>query len=95
MPRYVSLLRFTDKGAKEIKRSTNRAHAFDRAAEKLGVKVEAQFWTLGSCDGLLVISAEDEIKALRLLAELASQGNVRSETMLALTDDEFDRLASR
>ena len=93
MPRYISLLRFTDKGAKEIKKSTNRAHAFDRAAEKSGVKVEGQFWTLGSYDGVLIISADNEVKALHLLAELASQGNVRSDTMLALTDKEFDKLA--
>lgn len=93
MPRYISLLRFTDKGAKEIKKSTNRAHAFDRAAKKAGVTVEGQFWTLGSYDGALLISAANEVKALQLLAELASQGNVRSETMLALTDQEFDKLA--
>ncbi len=93
MPRYISLLKFTDKGAKDIKKSTNRAHAFDRAAEKAGVKVEGQYWTLGSLDGVLIISAENESKALRLLADLSSQGNVRSETMLALTDQEFDKLA--
>lgn len=93
MPRYISLLRFTDKGAKEIKKSTNRAHAFDRAAAKAGVKVEGQYWTLGSYDGALIISADNEVKALHLLAELAAQGNVRSETMLALTDEEFDKLA--
>jgi uncharacterized protein with GYD domain len=92
MPRYISLLRFTDKGAKEIKKSTNRAHAFDRAAAKANVKVEAQYWTLGAYDGALIVRADNEVNALRLLAELAAQGNVRSETMLALTDEEFDRL---
>lgn len=93
MPRYISLLRFTDKGAKELKKSTQRAHAFDRAAEKAGVKVEGQYWTLGTYDGALIISADNEVKALRLLADLATQGNVRSETMLALSDEEFDKLA--
>lgn len=93
MPRYISLLRFTEKGAKEIKKSINRAHAFDRAAEKVGVKVEGQYWTLGGYDGVLIINADDPVKALRLLAELSAQGNVRSDTMLAFSDQEFDRLA--
>jgi uncharacterized protein with GYD domain len=93
MPRYISLLRFTDKGAKEIKKSTSRAHAFDRAAAKAGVKVEGQYWTLGSYDGVLIISADNETKALHLLAELASQGNIRCETMVALTGEAFDKLA--
>jgi uncharacterized protein with GYD domain len=93
MPRYISLLSFTDKGAKDIKKSTSRAHAFDRAAAKAGVQVEGQYWTLGSYDGVLIISADNETKALHLLAELAAQGNIRSETMLALTDEGFDELA--
>ena len=93
MPRFISLLKFTDQGAKDIKKSTNRAHAFDRAAEKAGVTVEGQYWTIGSYDGVLIINAADEIKALHLLAELSANGNVRSETMIALTDKEFDQLA--
>lgn len=45
MPRYISLLRFTEQGAKNIKKSTARAAAFKKAAEKMGVKIEGQYWT--------------------------------------------------
>ena len=92
MPRFISLLRFTEKGARDIQKSTNRARVFDRAAEKAGVTVEGQYWTIGSYDGVLIINASDELKALHLLAELSSQGNVRSETMVALADKEFDKV---
>ncbi len=94
MPRFISLLKFTEQGAKDIKKSTNRAHAFDRAAEKAGVTVEAQYWTIGRYDGVLIVNAPDEKKALHLLAELSSGGNVRSETMIALSDKEFDQVAN-
>jgi uncharacterized protein with GYD domain len=94
MPRFISLLKFTDQGARDLKKSTNRAHAFDRAAEKAGVTVEGQYWTIGHYDGVLIINAPDEIKALHLLAELSGNGNVKSETMIALSDKEFDRVAS-
>ena len=94
MPRFISLLKFTDQGAKDIKKSTNRAHAFDSAAEKAGVKVEGQYWTIGRYDGVLIINAPDEMRALHLLSELSANGNVRSETMIALSDKEFDRVAS-
>ncbi|MGZ5544574.1 MAG: GYD domain-containing protein [Limisphaerales bacterium] len=93
MPRFISLLRFTDKGARELRKSTNRAHAFDKAAKKVGVTVEAQYWTIGRYDGALIINAPSEIKALKLLAALCGDGNVRSETMLALKDSEFDAVA--
>lgn len=95
MVRYISLLRFTEQGAKNIKKSTNRAHEFDKVAAKSGVKIEGQFWTLGAYDGVLILSADSEEKALHCLAELASQGNVRSETMQAFLDKGFDEIVGR
>ena len=95
MATYISLLRFTEQGAKNIKKSTNRAHAFDKVAAKAGVKIEGQYWTLGAYDGVLIISADSEEKALHCLAELASQGNVRTETMQAFIDNGFDQIVGR
>ena len=60
MARYVTLIRFTDQGARNLKKSTDRAQAFRKAAEKSGLTVETQLWTTGSYDGVLVLSGEDE-----------------------------------
>ena len=95
MTRYVVLLKFTEEGAKGIKKSTARAHAFDKLAEKAGVKVEGQYWTMGRYDGVLIVSASDETKALQLLTSLAAQGNVTTETMQAFGDTEFDEIVGR
>lgn len=92
MSRYIILLKFTEKGSSNIKESTRRAHAFDALAAKSGVTVEGQYWTTGRCDGVLILTAEGEGKILHLLAELASLGNVRTETMQAFTDKEFDAI---
>ena len=92
MSRYISLLSFTEQGAKNLKKSTNRAHAFDKLAAKAGVKVEGQYWTMGSFDGVLVLSANSEKKILHLLADLAALGNVRTQTMQAFVDTEFDEV---
>jgi len=43
MPRYFSLVKFTEQDAKNIKQSTTRAHAFNKVAEKAGVKIEGQY----------------------------------------------------
>ena len=92
MPSYIALLKFTEKGAKEIQKSTARAHQFDKIAEKSGVKVEGQYWTMGRFDGVLVLRASDETKVLHMLTSLAALGNVRTETMQAFTDAEFDEI---
>jgi uncharacterized protein with GYD domain len=90
--RYVILIRFTGQGAKAVKKSTERARAFKDAATKAGVKVEAQYWTLGAVDGVVIVNAERETKALKLVTALASDGNVKTETMQAFTDAEFDEI---
>ena len=95
MPRYISLLRFTEKGAREIKNSTARALEFDKAAEKAGVRVEAQYWMFGAYDGLLMLSSDTAEAALRCLAELTAAGNVRTETMRAFDAQEFSQLTGK
>ena len=95
MSRYVSLIRFTEQGARNIKKSPGRAQAFKKAAEKAGVTVEAQYWTVGRYDGLLVINADTEEQALHCLTELAASGNVRTETMQAFDAEEFAAIVGK
>jgi uncharacterized protein with GYD domain len=95
MARYIALIRFTAKGAKEIKKSTQRAHSFNKAAAKAGVKIEGQYWTLGDYDGVLILSADKEQKALHCLAELVNYGAVSTQTMSAFTDKEFEAIVRK
>jgi uncharacterized protein with GYD domain len=92
MARYVTLLRFTDQGARHLKKSSTRAQAFTKAAAQAGVTVEAQLWTAGSCDGVLILSG-DERKILRSLTQLAALGNVRTQTLRAFDAQEFKAVA--
>ena len=89
---YVSLLRFTEKGAAGIKDSTHRAEAFDRAAEASGVQIVAQYWTIGAYDGVLILEAESEKHALHCLYELTATGAVKPETMRAFDAEEFETI---
>jgi uncharacterized protein with GYD domain len=95
MARYVSLLRFTAQGARNLKQSPPRASAFRRAAEKAGVKVEAQLWTAGEFDGILILSADDETKVLATIAKLAALGNVQTQTMQAYDSKQFAAIAGK
>jgi uncharacterized protein with GYD domain len=91
MARYISLIRFTDQGARDMKKSAARALAFDKLADKAGVKVEVQLWTAGSFDGVLLLSG-DEKKILGCLAQLVALGNVRTETLRAFDVAEFKEI---
>lgn len=95
MARYIALLSFTETGAKAVKESTKRAKKFDRAAEKAGVIIEGQYWTIGSYDGVLIIRADSEAKALHWLTELAATGAVKTQTMQAFLAEEFDEIVGK
>ncbi len=95
MVKFVTLIRFTEAGAKGIKQSTARASDFRKSAEKMGVKVDAQYWTVGAYDGILVLSADNEQKILRCLADLTSAGNVRTQTLRAFDAGEFEALIGK
>jgi uncharacterized protein with GYD domain len=88
MARYVTLLRFTEQGSRNLGKSTERASAFKRDAEKTGVTVETQLWTAGSYDGVLILNGEEK-NVLRCLSQLAGQGNVRTESLRAFDGGEF------
>jgi uncharacterized protein with GYD domain len=89
MASYVSLLKFTDKGAKAIKSSATRAKQFKAAAQKAGVKVVCQYWTLGDYDGVLILESNKAEKVLHCLAELTAAGNVTTHTLPAFSLEEI------
>ena len=94
MVRYVSLLKFTERGSAGIKDSTLRAESFNLALAGTGVEIVGQYWTMGAYDGVLILEAESEKKILHYLAELSATGAVQPETMRAFDADEFNELVS-
>lgn len=93
MARYVALIRFTEKGARAIARSATRAAAFRQGAIRAGLKIEAQLWTTGRYDGVLIVSGASDAGVLAAIARLNALGNVRTETLQAFDAGEFRRIA--
>lgn len=89
MAKYISLIKFTEKGARTVKATHERALALREFAEKSGVEIEGQYWTMGAYDGVLVIRADKPENALRYLTELLGSGNVTTETMPAFDSHEI------
>ena len=95
MATFVSTVQFTDHGMKEIKATGKRAEAFRTTAAKMGVEVKNVFWTLGRFDGLVVFDAPDDETATALMLQLASFGNVHTETMRAYDSAEIEPILSK
>ncbi|HXV78192.1 MAG TPA: GYD domain-containing protein [Candidatus Polarisedimenticolaceae bacterium] len=92
---FIALLDYTDQGIREIKDSPHRADRFNAMAERAGVKILAQYWTIGSHDGVLVMEAPNDEVAASILLALGAEGNVRTTTLRAFEWAEAQGLIER
>jgi uncharacterized protein with GYD domain len=95
MATFISTVRFTQQGIKEVRETTKRAAALSTAAKKLGVKVTNIYWTLGTNDGLAVLEAPDAEAVTALMLQLGAEGNVHTTTVRAFTPAEMDRILEK
>ena len=83
MSTFIALLDYTDDGIRNVKDSPHRADHFAGLAEKAGAKIVAQYWTIGSHDGVLILDAPSDEVAASLLLALGASGSVRTTTLRA------------
>jgi uncharacterized protein with GYD domain len=89
------LLQFTEKGRAEVKDSPGRAETFRAQAEKVGATVEAQYWTQGEYDGIVIFTAPDDAVASAAALNLSRLGFVRTCLLRAYERDEFTTILER
>lgn len=89
MPTYILLTNLTDEGSKTLKNHPGRIKEVNKEIENLGVRVVAQYATLGPYDFVNIVEGPDIQTMTRVSAELASRGTLRILTMAAIPVDEF------
>ena len=89
---FITTLHFTEQGIETVRDTCDRAATFKAAAEKMGVKVAGQYWTLGAFDGVLVLEAPNEETATAALLHLGSLGNMRTQTARAYDPAEMQKV---
>ena len=92
MPTYISLLRYTQKGAENIKESPARLDAAKKLFQSMGSELKAWYLTLGQYDAVAITEGPDDETAAKLLLTIAAQGNIRTETFRAFTEDEYRKI---
>jgi uncharacterized protein with GYD domain len=95
MPSYVTLMNWTELGAKNSRDTLERTKAFDAMVGNLGGKVREHVYTFGEYDIVMVTEFPDDETAATALLQLASLGYVHTETMRAFTDEELAAIMSR
>ncbi len=92
MPIYISLLKWTDRGLRDIRESPQRLDAVKRVCSAGGGRLTDFYMTLGAYDVVNIGEFPNEEAYLTTLLEVASRGAVRTTTLKAFTEDEYRRI---
>ena len=94
MPRFVTLLNFTQQGIENIKESPNRLDTAREAAKPMGVDILEFYLAMGQYDAVVITEAPDVESVTKFLLASASLGNIRTETLQVFNEDEYRKLVA-
>lgn len=95
MPTYVSLINWTDQGVRDVKATLDRARDAAALAERMGGKLVQTYWTIGPYDIVAVSEFPDDETGEAYLLAVNSQGNIRTTTLRAFTEEEMGRVIAK
>ena len=79
----------TDEGRKTVKSNPARIKEVNKEVEQMGIKVLAQYVVLGQYDFINILEAPNNEAVARMALELGSRGTLTTNTLAALTLDDF------
>jgi uncharacterized protein with GYD domain len=95
MPTYITLMKLTDQGIKDIKEAPQRIEEGIKTFEAMGGKLIG-FWTvMGEYDYVAVAEGPSDELAMTFNLGLGAGGNVRTTTLKAFTTEELAEMIKK
>jgi uncharacterized protein with GYD domain len=88
MAKYVVLLNWTEQGVRTAKDTVKRFEQARDAFQQMGISFDTIVWTIGRYDIVAVLDAPDDETVAAAMVQLASAGNLSTETLRGFTADE-------
>ena len=95
MAMYISLMRLTDQGIKDIKNAPQRIDEAIKGLEAMGGKLLGFYMVMGRYDYVGIAEAPSDEVAMTFLLGLGCAGNVTTETLKAFTREEVAEMAKK
>jgi uncharacterized protein with GYD domain len=95
MNTYITLMKLTDQGVKNLKDAPNRIETNIKSVEKAGGRLIGFYSTLGEYDYIAISEGPSDEAAAAFNLGLSSQGHVRTTTLRAFTTKEFAEMIKR
>jgi uncharacterized protein with GYD domain len=94
MPMFILSLSWTDQGIRSVKEAPKRAQASRELAKKVGIDIKEVYLTSGDADLLVIVDTPNGDNVAKFALALGAQGNVRTRTVRAWPQSEFQKLIS-
>lgn len=94
MPSYIMLFHFTQQGIEHVKQSPDRVDRLRNIFRQNGAEVKDFYLMMGQYDSMFIVEAPNDETMAKLALLIALEGNVRSETHRAFSQDEFRKIVS-
>ena len=95
MPTYISLMKLTDQGIKDIKGAPSRVEAAAKGLEAMGGKLLNFYAVMGDYDYVGIAEAPDDETVMTYMLGLGSAGNIRTTTLKAFDKDQFAEIVGK
>ena len=95
MPTYISLMKLTDQGIKDIKNAPQRTEEAIKSLEAMGGKLIGLYMVMGEYDYVGIAEAPSDEVAMTFSLGLGSAGNVRTTTLKAFTMEQVAGMISK
>jgi uncharacterized protein with GYD domain len=95
MASYVCLVQFTDQGIRNVKDTVKRGDAAIAEAQKMGMKIVEEYWTMGAYDAVVVLEAPDDEAMSAFILKIGALGNVKGQTLRAFRRNEMEGILAK
>ena len=95
MPTYISLMKLTDQGVRDIKEAPKRLDTFIKGLEAMGGKLVGFYLVMGEYDYVGIAEAPNDEVALAFVMSLGAAGNIRTTSLKAFKLEEFVSIVNK
>ena len=64
-------------------------------AQKMGMKILEEYWTMGAYDGVVIMEAPDDETMSAFILKVGSLGNVKGQSLRAFRRDEMEGILAK
>jgi len=95
MPTYVTLMKFTEQGAKDLKGAPRRIESAVKSWELTGGKLLAAYFVMGEYDYIAITESPSDEDAVTASLAVCAREHVKTVTLRAFPLAEFTRLVEK